>query len=660
MVQVSGCHLDIPCINEAKAPTTERKIRELRYAIALEKKFSKDEILERYLNIAYYGDGAYGIESAARHYFDTKASKLNLPQAAMLAGLVQNPDANNPVANLSAAIDRRDVVLNRMVELKLITPDQSKKAKKVKFDEEKVQYTRNGCPGTRYPFLCDYVRRSLENMPELGKTVTDRRNTINRGGLTIETAIDTKTQDYAQKKVNDFVGPKDPLISTMNMIQPGTGLIVASAQSRPKMGKEKGETFWNLSAPTEMGGIQGYQAGSTFKAFTIAAALEKGIPISKKFNAKSPYDFTGKKFQSCRGEETIYGKYKVSNSVGHSKTIAMTEAAEFSVNTYFIQLELAAGMCRVTKMADKLGVKVGHAIGAPAVDIVKEYNDKPSFTLGTAEVSPLSMAEAYATFAARGIHCNPIIISKITTRTGKKVDPPSANCKRVIDSDVADGVNKVLKSVVDKGTGTRAKVPSGHPQAGKTGTIDSNAAVWFAGYTPKIAAVAMVSIDNRAKPFIKGKSGYRKGLKGFRIPSTDRILEGSGSGDSGQYIWKPVMAKYLEDTPKTRFKEPSKKLKTGKMVRVPSIYGMSISSAEKKLRKKGFTVEKTYVYSPARRYSFLGWSPRPGSRVPQFGTIYQRWSKGEDPNKKRREAAEKKAKAAAKKAKKAAAAAARE
>ena len=386
-----------------------------------------------------------------------------------------------------------------------------------------------------------------------------------------------------------------------------------------------------------------------------SAALEKGIPVSKKFNAKSPYDFTGKKFQSCNGEETIYGKYKVRNSVGgYNRTINMTRAAEFSVNTYFIQLELAAGMCRVTKMAEKLGVKVGTAIGAPPVDIVKEYNDKPSFTLGTAEVSPLSMAEAYATFAARGIHCDPIIISKITTRTGKKIDPPSANCERVIDSDVADGVNKVLKSVIDKGTGTRAKAPGGHPQAGKTGTIDSNAAVWFAGYTPEIAAVAMVSIDNRAKPFIKGKSGYRKGLKGYRIPSNDRTLEGSGSGDSGQYIWKPVMTKYLEDTPKTRFKEPSKKLKTGKMDRVPSIYGMSISSAEKKLRKKGFTIEKTYVYSSARKYSFLGWSPGPGSRVPQFGTIYQRWSKGVDPNDKRRKAAEKKAKAAAKKARKAA------
>ena len=244
---------------------------------------------------------------------------------------------------------------------------------------------------------------------------------INRGGLTIQTAIDPKTQDLAQKKVSAVVGPTDPIISTMNMIQPGTGLIIAMAQSRPVMGNnaKKGETYWNLAADPAMGGIQGYQAGSTFKAFTMAAALEKGIPISKKFNARSPFDFSGRSYETCKGTERVYGSWKVKNSVGHSKTIGMTEAAEFSVNTYFVQLELAAGMCRVTKMAEKTGVKVGARIGQPAVDIVKDYQDKPSFTLGTVEVSPLSMAEAYATFAARGIHCDPIIISKITTRNGQ-------------------------------------------------------------------------------------------------------------------------------------------------------------------------------------------------------------------------------------------------
>ena len=638
MVQVEACQAkgDSQCVKDALAPTMQRKIRELRYAIAMEKKFTKDEILERYLNIAYYGAGAYGVEAAAKHYFSTKASKLTLAQAAMLAGLVQNPDSHNPIRNPSAALDRRDVVLNRMVELKLITLQQANEAKKVGFDEKLVKKTRNGCVGTRYPFLCDYVRRTLLNAPSLGKTEEDRENMINRGGLVIQTAIDPKTQDLAQRKVSSVVGPRDPVISTMNMIQPGTGLIIAMAQSRPVMGSDakKGQTYWNLAADPAMGGIQGYQAGSTFKLFTLAAALEKGIPINKRFNARSPFNFTGRRFTSCRGRERVWDRWVVKNAVGHSKSIGMTEAAEFSVNTYFIQLELATGMCRVTKMAEKTGVKVGARIGQPPVDIVKEFQDKPSFTLGTVEVSPLSMAEAYATFAARGIHCDPIIVSKITTRNGKNLAVPDANCRRVVDKDVADGVNRILKSVVDKGTGKRAKIYDGRHIAGKTGTIDSNEAVWFAGYTPEIAGVAMISIDNTKRPFRKSGPGYYRGsgVKGYRVPSTGAYLEGSGSGDAGMKIWRPVMQKYFQQIPRTSFNPPPRKIQVGEQVRVPSLGGLGVDAATRKLERLGFTVERQFVYSDkVPKYGFMGWSPSPGDWISEFGTMYAVYSNGRDP-----------------------------
>jgi membrane peptidoglycan carboxypeptidase len=639
MVQIESCQTKgssaaaaRKCVEDARAPTMERKVRELRYAIALEKRLTKDQILSNYLNIAYYGSGTYGVEAAARHYYNTSASKLTLAQAAMLAGLVQNPDANNPMNNKAAALDRRDVVVNRMAELGLITPAQVKAAKAQTFNTKAVKTIIKGCQGTRYPFLCQYVQKTLELAPSLGDNKTERDNLLNRGGLKIYTAIDPKTQDLAQKKVSAFVGSKDPLISTMNMIQPGTGLIVASAQSRPKMGTKKGQTYWNLSAPTELGGIQGYQAGSTFKAFTIAAALEKGIPISKKFNAKSPYNFTGKSFNTCDGKKKVYGTWKVKNSVGHSKKIRMTEAAEWSVNTYFVQLEMATGMCGVTKMAQKTGVDVGHQIGTKPVNIVKRYQDKPSFTLGTVEVSPLSMAEAYATFASGGIHCDPIIVAKIVNRNGRELKAPDGNCKRVMDADVADGVNKVLKAVIKKGTGTRALVRDGRDQAGKTGTIDSAEAVWFAGYTPKIAGVAMISIDNQRKPFIKGKSGFRRhGVTGYRVPSTGRYLEGSGSGDSGQYIWKPVMQEYFKSIPRTKFDDPPKRIESGKKVTVPYVGNLSISAATKKLKREGFDVSTEYVYSSRPKYSFLGWSPGAGSRVSQFSTVYKLISKGKDP-----------------------------
>ena len=639
MVQIEACLAkgDSQCVKDAQAPTVQRKVRELRYAIAMEKKFTKDQILERYLNIAYYGAGAYGVEAAAKHYFSTKASQLTLTQAAMLAGLVQNPDTHNPIRNPSAALDRRDVVLNRMVELKLITLEQAKQAKQSGFDEKLVTKTRNGCVGTRYPFLCDYVRRTLLNTPSLGKTEEDRENMINRGGLIIQTAIDPKTQDLAQRKVSSVVGPRDPVISTMNMIQPGTGLIIAMAQSRPVMGSDakKGQTYWNLATDPAMGGIQGYQAGSTFKLFTLAAALEKGIPINKRFNAASPFNFTGRRYTSCRGRERVWDRWVVKNAVGHSKSIGMTEAAEFSVNTYFIQLELATGMCRVTKMAEKTGVKVGARIGQPPVDIVKQFQDKPSFTLGTVEVSPLSMAEAYATFAARGIHCDPIIVSKITTRNGKDLAVPDANCRRVVDKDVADGVNKILKSVVDNGTGKRAKIYDGRHIAGKTGTIDSNEAVWFAGYTPEIAGVAMISIDNTKRPFRKSGGYYRgSGVKGYRVPSTGVYLEGSGSGDAGLKIWRPVMQKYFQQIPRTSFNQPPRRIQVGEQVRVPSLNGLGVDAATRKLERLGFTVERQFVYSDkVPKYGFMGWSPSPGDWISEFGTMYAVYSNGRDPAK---------------------------
>jgi membrane peptidoglycan carboxypeptidase len=667
MVQIEACQGDKQCINEATrssgAEGYQRKIRELRYAIALEKRFSKDQILERYLNIAYYGEGAYGVEAASRHYYQKSAKDLDLAEAAMLAGLVQNPDANNPVDNTGAAADRRDVVLNRMADLKIITAKQAAAAKQEEFNKKKVKPTPNGCVGTKYPFLCDYVYRTLLTMPSLGKTVEERENNVKRGGLTIQTAIDPKTQDTAQKAVSKVVGPKDPLISTMNMIQPGTGLILAMAQSRPEMGSEKGETYWNLAVDPAMGGIQGYQAGSTFKAFTAAAALEKGIPLSKKFNAKASMNFGGKSFETCDGREQVYGKWNVKNSTGANGNMNMYRGAEMSVNTYFVQLEMTTGMCRVTKMAKKLGVK----LGTPDRDIVDYYQHTPSFTLGSVEVSPLSVAEAYATFAARGIHCSPIIIESVTTRTKKKLEVPDGNCKRVMSKDVADGMNKLLGSVMTKGTGTRARTSDGRPQAGKTGTIDSNEAVWFAGYTPDVAGVAMISIDNTKKPFIKSKAAKsagefrRQGVKGYRIPSTNTYLEGSGSGDSGMKIWKPTMEKYLADVPKTSFKSPPSRIEKGKMVDVPSRFGLGIKAYTKKLEKAGFTVDTNYVYSDnVSRGGFVGWSASSGSRAPQYSTIYKLYSQGRDPEKVAAEraakrAAEKKAdakkKAAAKKKK---------
>jgi membrane peptidoglycan carboxypeptidase len=549
---------DQAAIEAAQDNTYQRKIRELRYAISVEKALSKDEILERYLNIAYFGDGAYGVEVAAQHYFGQPAGKLTLAQAAMLAGLVQNPTTYNPVESPTAALERRDVVLNRMRQLGIITAAKTAKAKRTDFDDNAVTTVRNGCQGTDYPFVCDFVYRSLAQTSSLGANAAEREDTIKRGGLTVTTAFDPDTQDAIQKAVSDVVGPTDPVIAAMDMIEPGTGLIVAMAQSRPVMGSKanKGQTYWNYSVPPGVGGAQGFQAGSTFKVFTAAAALEQGIPLSRRYDARATMDFSGARFDSCSGRQQVYGNWRVSNSTGTNGMMDMYRATERSVNTYFVQLALEVGMCDVVTMAEKLGVE-SSVEGAP----ITSFHDKPSFTLGTAEVSPLSVAEAYATFASGGIHCDPIIVKSITDGTGQAREAPSANCQRVISTDVAAAMNSLLSRVMTNGTGSRVMTADRRPQAGKTGTIDSNAAVWFVGYTPRVAGAAMISIDNRRRPFDPKKSGMSSsGLKSYTVPSTGQSLEGTGSGDAGQKIWKPAMEQYLATLAPEGFTPPSDEL----------------------------------------------------------------------------------------------------
>ncbi len=625
MVRIEQAQLDgdQKAVAAATDETYSRKIQELRYAIALEKQLSKDQILERYLNIAYYGDGAYGVEAAARHYFSTTAAKLTLPQAALLAGMVQNPTGTDPLLHPRAAIDRRDTVLNRMVELNVITAAQATAAKKTKFNKDEVKTTPNGCINSKYPFVCNYVLNALLDDPALGKTRDERNDAILRDGLNVQTQLDPDAQDKAQTAVSDFINPKDPLLSTMTEIQPGTGLIVAMAQSRPVMGNnaKKGQTYTNYAATQAYGGAEGYQSGSTMKAITMAAALEKGVPITKKYNSKSPLNLSNVTWKNCDGVTENSGTYKPTNDVGHSTTINMRTAAEYSVNTYFLQLEQDVGVCDVTKMAQKLGIQ--RADGSP----ITKDSDSLAFTLGISEIAPISLTTAYATFAARGIRCDPIIIDKITDRNGKKISAPSANCKRVISQDVADGVNDLLSSVIKSGTGKPAYMTDGRPQAGKTGTINDNAAVWFAGYTPKLAGVAMIAKDKLSKHF-KGRTNL--GIKYLHLRNGGS-LGGTGGGDAGAHIWRPAMTAALKGVAKTAFHDPSKDIQEGKQVPMPDISGMSPAQARVVLAADDITMSNRYTYNDYVPYGqFMYFTPSSGT-VAQYGAVYAVYSAGKSP-----------------------------
>ncbi len=608
-------------VYKAQEPTMSRKIIEARYAIALEKKLTKDEILERYLNIAYYGDGAYGVESAARHYFSTTAAELTLPQAAMLAGIVQNPNTYNPVANPRAAVERRNQVLNTMQARGSITAEECEAAKAEPWTSSKVTKFENGCKKSPYPFVCQYVEKTLIHGDILGgATPKENRDLLYRGGYTIQTLIDPVAQDEAEKAVADLIDPRDPVLGTVVLLESQTGMIISMAQSRPKMGTNEGETFYNYNVSEKMGGAEGYQAGSTFKIYTIAAGLEKGMTPAQRYTASSPMSFTGTTWKSCSGNFKLSEKYVVKNSVGHSTNIDMMEAAQWSVNTYFMQLERDVGLCETVKMAQRVGAE-----RADGKDFIKDkpyFDIVPSFTLGTVEVTPLSLTRSYATFANRGTNCEPIILKSVTTRDGTELPVPDGNCTSVVAPEIADGVNYILKSVVEKGTGRPAKISGQYDMAGKTGTTDDAQAVWFAGYTPEVTGVAMLAID-KTHPYWET---HRKSLSGLRLPYSGRSLSGSGSGDAGK-IFKQAMSKALPRYTPTKFTPPSKEVLEGKSLKIPSISGMNYNEAKAAVQEAGFTTQDWWVPSDRPKGTFLGLSKSGEAKV---GTvIYLKLSTGE-------------------------------
>ncbi len=465
----------------ATADTLGRKLREARYALALEQRLTKDEILERYLNIAYFGDGAYGIASAAMHYFSVQPSQLTLPQAAMLAGIVRSPGAFDPVQHPKAAKDRRDVVLRRMAQLKFAPQADVDQALKTDLGL-KVSEQRNGCEGSSAPFFCDYVLEEVKQAQTLGRTEADRVRLLLRGGLTIHTTLDPKVQFAADHAVQQKVPPTSPYGAAEAVVEPGTGAISALAVNKP-YGSGKGQTRVNLAADYDHGGSQGFQSGSTFKIFVLAAALKQGLTPYFTMNAPNVLANPAG-FRTCNGASLDYGGKDVHNASAHEGgTYTLERATWQSVNTFFVKLETKIGLCDPVQIARSVGMHTAGTAAHPAGEPISEY---PSFTLGVYDVSPLDLANAYATFAAHGKYCDPVAITKITDANGKELKLPQSGCRQAVEPAVADAVSHVLQGVIAHGTGTAARI--GRPAAGKTGTVENFSAAWFCGYVPQLAS----------------------------------------------------------------------------------------------------------------------------------------------------------------------------
>jgi membrane peptidoglycan carboxypeptidase len=517
----------------ATADTYARKLKELRYAIALEQTHSKDWILERYLNTAYFGDGAYGVQAAAKHYFNVNARDLNLRQSAMLAGLVKNPYGYDPTKFADKALERRNVVLDRMAQLNVVSQEKVDKDKQKDLGLD-VQDVDNGCVNSTAPFFCDYVINYLLQDESLGATVQQRRNVLKNGGLTIKTTLDPNAQRDADNAVAAHVHKTDPAIGALAIEQPGTGNVVALAQSRP-MGnrKKRGETYINFTVPKEYGGANGFQPGSTFKVFTLATALEDGYPLTTSFNAPSPMTFDMADFSNCPGEGTFGGPYTASNSTG-TGMFNMYSGTRNSINTYFLQLEEKTGVCKPYELAQQLGVKLTD----PKVE---RY---PSFTLGIADASPLEMAEAYATFAARGLHCASRPVTQILYANGSVAKNYDPQCTQVLPQNVADAVSDVLRGVIEGGFASAQQLTVA--AAGKTGTTQEQKAVWFCGYTAHYAAAATIAgIDPEGRP---------DSLVGKTIDG-NYIYEASGSGFAAP-IWGDALKPLTAGMPYDNFTYP--------------------------------------------------------------------------------------------------------
>ncbi|HET7901430.1 MAG TPA: transglycosylase domain-containing protein [Candidatus Nanopelagicales bacterium] len=518
----------------ARARTLSRKIKEARYALALERTLSKDQILTDYLNIAYFGAGAYGIEAASLRYFSKHASQLTLLEAATLAGAVQQPVAYDPLRNPKSSQKRRAQVLGRMAELGMISHKSATAAAAVPTTKFlKPRKLRNGCTTSYAPFFCDYVRRVILSDPAFGKTPADRENLLRIGGLRIRTTLDPTIQKAAQEAVDSKIPRRDSSkkVAAITMVRPSTGEVVAMAENRSWGTKGIGVTTYNFNVGTKMGGSAGAAAGSTFKAFTLAAALEKG---------ESPYDYitspqrgTFEGFKNCK-TGVPWGKVTVNNSTG-AGTFNMLSGTAFSINTYFMGLEEKITQCAPRDLATRLGLTRGN--GSP-------LQANPTFTLGTDEVTPLGMASAYSVFANHGVKCNPTVIAQVTDRNGKDLRIPLAACKQLVDRKVADSVTSILSQVIDgplKGR-TGAAMSLGRDAAGKTGTTNSSASVWFVGYTPDLAA-AVATYDPRA-PYTYTMKNIT--INGHYFPQV------FGSSLPGP-IWKQAMTAALATTPPTKF-----------------------------------------------------------------------------------------------------------
>ncbi len=629
----------------ATARTSSRKIKEIRYAIALEKRLSKDQILENYLNIAYFGHKAYGVYAASYAYYSKHPKDLTLEEAAMLAAMVRAPSVYDPASKdpkvREATLARRNWVINRMIALGYVNAADGEEAQKreLKLKRKAPPNTCTEVPPNHkdWGFFCAYFVSWWKAQKAFGANRNEREANLKSGGYKIITSLDPKLQSAAMKNILSKKDVHNKYALGGVFIEPGSGRIKAMAVNRiysntstgnhqhsdPAIrAKYKGKVKGNYPNTTNAllggdGGL-GYQAGSTFKIFTMLAALEEGMPLATSF--QSPHQY---KSMYVGGSASDKSACKV-DGVYHwcpknaDKSMAgqrnMWDGFGRSVNTYFVQLVETVGAEKAVRMAERLGLTWhGNDIKmATKPDLTKGWG---AFTIGVANTTPIELANAYATVAADGKYCDPLPVAKVLDRTGKEV-PVKPTCKQVLSPDVARAATDAARCPVGdpaqggscNGGATGASVGRNinQPVAGKTGTTDSNQAAWFAGYTPKLAG-AMFETD----PDYNKNSVYA---------ATDP-----------SYAFGEIVRAYYGDAKMRNFPAPPPSLAKGDMVPLPSVACRSPEEAKSILEDAGFKVREYPDRVPSNCAAGSVAYVKPTGEAPKGGYVTIFISNGEKP-----------------------------
>ncbi|MEL4320104.1 transglycosylase domain-containing protein [Leifsonia sp. YIM 134122] len=574
---------------EATDPTPDRKLKEMRLAIGVEKKYSKDDILKGYLNIAGFGGRVYGIQSAAQYYFGgTSAKDLTLTQAAALLAIVNNPEkfrldkpdsesngantvVDGEVVPYAATKERRDYILDSMLQYKKITQEEHDAAIKEPIAPS-IKEPSTGCATAGGAgFFCDYVYWTIANNSAFGETEEARLKLLKQGGLDIYTTLDLDLQAAAEQAINETVPRSDPSMdigASAVSVQPGTGRVLAMAQNKaysndPEvLAADPQSSAVNFNTDFDYGGSSGFQPGSTYKIFTLGEWIKEGHSLNEYVNAYRRSDW-GTFNDSCNGPISVPGWSPVNDEGGNGGTWTALYNTQNSENTGFVAMAKQLDLCGIRQTAESFGVH--RADG-------DELQQGPASILGTNEIAPVTMAEAFAGVAASGTVCKPIVIDKVVLQDGTALTPPSADCAQSVDPKVTAAMAYAMQRVMTGGTGSssNSRTYPQVPMIGKTGTTDDAEATWMSGASTKVATT--VGVYN-ASGHVNLRQTYFNGTQAAVIR---------------HQIWPRIMsvanAKYGGDAFPDA--DPSS-LKTV-VATVPDVRGKSISEAEQLIESAGF------------------------------------------------------------------------